>query len=175
MTSTPGMRTPDRWLAMLRIVVGTWFTKGVLTKLSVALAWGWLPLPVASARWMGTMPKLLAKYAADNPFAGYRSYLLDTVVPNAPLYANLTAFGEAFVGLSLLTGTVTPLGAVVGFGLSIVYGLTVQHMSSGQLGFHVLLAALMTAFALARAGRTWGFDARLRTRFPDAALVRWFT
>lgn len=169
------MHAPDRSLAALRIVVGAWFAKGVMTKLSVVLAWGWLPLPAASERWVGTMPKLLAKYAADNPFPFYRGYLLDTVIPNATLYANLTAFGEVFVGVSLLAGVLTPLGAAAGFALTLVYGLAVQHMSSGQLGFHVLLASLMAAFSFSRAGRTWGADGWLRARRPDAALVRWLT
>ena len=85
------------------------------------------------------MPKLLAKYAADNPFPAYKAYLLDTVIPNAALYANLTALGEAFVGISLLAGLLTPLGAAAGLWLTLMYGLAVQHMSSGQLGFHVML------------------------------------
>ena len=174
MTAAP-MRAPDRWIAALRIVVGGWFAKGAVTKIAIGLAWGWLPVPGASQRWVGTMPKLLAKYAAENPIPSYRAFLLDSVIPNAVLYADLTALGETFVGLSLLAGLVTPLGALAGFALTIVYGLAVQHMSSGQLGFHVLLAALMTAFYFARAGRTWGVDAVLRERFPVAALVRWLT
>jgi uncharacterized membrane protein YphA (DoxX/SURF4 family) len=169
------MRAPDRWVAALRMVVGAWFTKGAVTKIAIVLAWGWIPLPAASQRWVGTMPKLLAKYAAENPIPWYRAYLLDTVIPNAVPYADLTALGETFVGISLLAGVITPLGAAAGLALTIVYGMAVQHMSSGQLGFHVLLAALMTAFFFARAGRSWGIDAVLRERFPASAFVRWLT
>lgn len=169
------MRAPERWLAALRIIVGAWFAKGVVTKLSLVLVLGWLPVPAASERWVSTMPKLLAKYAADNPFGAYRLYLLDTVIPNATLYANLTAFGEAFVGVSLLAGVVTPLGAIAGFVLTLVYGFAVGHMSSGQLGFHVLLAPLMFAFFFARAGRTWGVDGWLCARYPGSPFVRRLT
>jgi uncharacterized membrane protein YphA (DoxX/SURF4 family) len=170
-----GMRAPDRWLAALRIAVGAWFAKGVITKLTMTLAWGFFPVPAASERWVGVMPKLLAKYAADNPFPAYRAYLLDTVIPNAALYANLTALGEAFVGISLLFGALTPLGAIAGLGLTLLYGFAVQHMSSGQLGFHVMLGAMMIAFFFARAGRVWGSDAWLRARRPDSRLVDWLT
>ena len=175
MIITAGMRAPERWIVFLRVVVGGWFAKGALSKLTIALAWGFLPVPAASDRWIGTMPKLLAKYAADDPFASYRAFLLDSVIPNAPLYANLTALGEAFVGISLLAGLLTPLGALVGLALTLVYGFAVQHMSAGQLGFHVMLGAMMIAFIFARAGRSWGVDARLRASRPESALVRRLT
>jgi hypothetical protein len=48
-------------------------------------------------------------------------------------------------------------------------------MSSGQLGFHVLLTALMTTFGFTRAGRRWGVDGWLRRRFPASAFIRWLT
>ena len=169
------MRAPACWLAALRIVVGTWFLKGAVTKITLVLTWGFLPLPGATARWSATMPTLLARYAAENPVTGYRTFLLETVIPNAPFFANLTAIGETVVAISLVLGLLTPAGAAVGFVLSIVYGLAVQHMSSGQLGFHVLLVSLMLAFFFTRAGRTWGIDARLRTCWPAAAVTRWLT
>ena len=175
MSATAGLRAPERWIVVLRLVVGAWFAKGVVTKLGIVLAWGVLPVPAASARWIATMPKLLAKYAADNPFVWYRAYLLDSVIPDASLYANLTAFGEAFVGVSLLAGLLTPAGAVVGLMLTLLYGLAVQHMSSGQLGFHVLLGALMVTFFFSRAGRDLGADAWLRRRFPASPVIQWFT
>jgi len=169
------MRAPACWLAALRIVVGMWFLKGAVAKITLVLAWGFLPVPGATARWIATMPTLLARYAAENPIAGYRTFLLETVIPNAPCFANLTALGETVVAISLVLGLLTPVGAAVGFVLSIIYGLAVQHMSSGQLGFHVLLVSLMLAFFFARAGRTFGLDARLRTRWPAAAITRWLT
>ena len=169
------MRAPACWLAALRIVVGAWFLKGAVNKIAIVLAWRFLPLPGANARWIATMPTLLGRYAAENPIGGYRSFLLDTVIPNAALFANLTAVGETVVAVSLVLGLLTPLGAAVGLFLSILYGLAVQHMSSGQLGFHVLLVSIMLAFFFARAGRTWGLDARLRARWPTAVLTRWLT
>jgi uncharacterized membrane protein YphA (DoxX/SURF4 family) len=169
------MRAPACWLAALRVVVGAWFLKGAVAKVTIVLAWGFLPVPGANARWIATMPTLLARYAADNPITAYRAFLLDTVIPNAATFANLTAVGETVVAISLVLGLLTPVGAAVGLCLSIIYGLAVQHMSSGQLGFHVLLVSLMLAFFFARAGRTFGLDARLRNRWPAAAVSRWLT
>ena len=169
------MRAPACWLAALRVVVGVWFLKGAVAKITIVLVWGFLPLPGANARWIAIMPTLLARYAADNPIVRYRAFLLDTVIPNAAIFANLTALGETVVGVSLVLGLLTPIGAAVGFCLSIIYGLAVQHMSSGQLGFHLLLVSLMLSFFFARAGRTWGVDARLRRRWPAAVITRWLT
>jgi uncharacterized membrane protein YphA (DoxX/SURF4 family) len=169
------MRAPGRWLAVLRIVVGAWFAKGAVTKIAITLAWGILPVPTASDRWIATMPKLLARYAAENPFPAYRAYLLDTVIPNAAPYATLTALGETFVGLSLLAGALTPAGALIGFALTLLYGSAVQHMSPGQQGFHVMLAAMMIAFFFSRAGRTWGVDGVIREWRPDSFLARRLT
>ena len=154
------MRHAQRWLAVLRVTVGLWFLKSLFTKVSLAFVAGFIPVPVASERWIATMPKLIARYAADNPFPAYKAFLLGTVVPNHA-FAHLTALGEAAVGISLTLGLLTELGAACGVLQVIMYGLAVQHMSSGQQGFHVLLLAMMIAFVFAHAGRTWGLDGLL--------------
>ncbi|HXY30697.1 MAG TPA: hypothetical protein VEI06_08290 [Gemmatimonadaceae bacterium] len=173
--TTSAMRCPDRALAALRIVVGCWFFKSIFTKIGIVFAFGFLPLPGASGRWIATMPKLLAKYAADNPIAWYKSFLLDTVVANPVPFAHLTALGEVAIGTSLLFGLFTPVGAVFGIAQVLFYGLAVQQQSPGQQGFHVMLFAMMIAFLIARAGRTWGIDRVLRERYPESKLVRSFT
>ena len=168
--SSSGMRTPQCALAFTRIVVGIWFVRSLFTKVTIALAWGFLPVPTANHRWIAVMPKLLSKYAADNPFGGYRDFLLHTVIPNAHIFAPLTGLGEAAVGLSLTLGLFTSVGAVCGMVQVIFYGLAVQHMSSGQQGFHVMLLAMMISFVAGHAGRCFGLDGAIRARWPH----RWW-
>lgn len=170
-TDRPAMSHPERWLAVLRLTVGVWFVKSLFTKLSIGLLGGFLPVPVASPRWIATMPKLIAKYAADNPFPAYKAFLLDTVVPNHA-FAHLTALGEVGVGLALTLGLFTEVGAAFGALQVVFYGLAVQHMSSGQQGFHVMLFAMMIAFLFSHAGRTWGLDGWLWRRW-SARPVMW--
>src|SRR6267154_887904 len=79
----PAMRSPERWLAVLRIAVGVWFAKAIFTKLSVTLAWGFLPVPTASDRWQHLMPVLVTKYAEGNPIGFFKEFLLNSVVPNS--------------------------------------------------------------------------------------------
>ena len=166
------MRAPERWLAVLRIVVGLWFLKGIVTKLSVAFLGGVIPVPVASERWIGTMPKLLGRYAAENPFPIYKQFLEETVIPNTHIFAHLTAYGETVVGIGLTFGLLTVLAALAGLGLVTMYGLATQHMTPGQQGFHLVLFACMVAFLFARAGRRWGLDGWLIRRNPKSALAR---
>jgi thiosulfate dehydrogenase [quinone] large subunit len=160
------MRAPERWIAVLRMVVGLWFFKSIVTKIGIGLLGGFIPVPVASARWQAVMPKLIAKYAADNPFPSYKAFLLDTVVPHSHVFATLTALGEVGVGIALLFGLLTRLGAFFGM---------LQVLFSGQQGFHVMLFAMMVVFFFACAGRRWGVDVRLRERWPQSRFVQLFT
>lgn len=170
--SVSGMHHPQRWLAVLRIVVGLWFLKSLLTKLTIGLLWGFLPVPMATNRWLNVMPKLLSRYAAENPIEWYREFLLNTVIPNSHIFAHLTALGEVAIGISLTFGFLTALGAFFGFFQVIFYGLAVQHMSSGQQGFHVMLLSMMVAFFFARAGRWLGIDGWLVRRYPGSIWAR---
>lgn len=166
------MRGAERGLAALRIVVGLWFLKGIITKLSFVLVGGVLPLPAASERWTRVMPMLLTRYAEGNPIGAYRDFLLGTVVPNSGLFANLTALGETAVGIGLTLGCLTVLASGVGLLLVTMYGLATFWQGPSQQGFHVLLAACLIVFIVVRAGRRWGVDGWLRRRWPHSALAR---
>lgn len=166
-------RAPARWLAFLRIVVGAWFLKSVATKLGVTIGAGGLPVVGATDRWAGFMPGRVGEYAADNPLESYALFLEQVVIPNGVLFANLTAFGEAAVGLGLTLGLLTPLAAAVGLLVSTSYFLATFWITPGQMGFHLLLMACMLAFLGAAAGRVWGVDGLLvRRRGGAAALLK---
>ena len=166
------MSHPAEWLALLRIVVGLYFVKSLVTKMSMVMLGGLLPIPAASERWFTVMPKIVAKQASENPLAFYKHFLEGAVLPNSNLFAQLTAWGETVVGLGLTLGILTGLASLVGLVLVINYGLATQWMSPGQQGFHLLLFFLMLAFFFARAGRTWGIDSWLAQRWPRSLPAR---
>ena len=151
----------DRWVAVLRIVVGVWFVKAVWTKLTLAYVWDVIPYPAVAPRFLAFHPKRIAEFAAGNPVGWYKDFLEGTVLPNGRVFATLQTFGEAAVGLGLIVGLLTGLTALVGLFLSLNYGLASQWMTFGQQGFHVLLVTSMIVFLGARAGRRWGIDAWL--------------
>lgn len=171
-TPTVTMRNPAEWLAVLRIVVGLYFVKSLLTKMSFVMLGGILPVPVVSERWFTVMPKIVAKQASENPLAFYKQFLEGTVLTHSNLVAQLTAWGETVTGLGLTLGLLTGLASLVGLVLVINYGLATQWMSPGQQGFHLVLSFLMLAFFFARAGRTWGLDGWLARRKPRFLLTR---
>lgn len=170
--STITMSNPDKWLAFLRIVVGLYFVKSLITKMTIVLAGGFLPVPAVSDRWIGVMPKIVAKQASENPIAAYKQFLEGTVLTHPELFATLTAWGETAVGLGLTLGLLTGVSSAVGLVLVTNYGLATQWMSPGQQGFHIVLFALMISFFMARAGRTWGLDAWIASRKPGSFLTR---
>jgi len=148
----------DRWVVLLRVVVGVWFVKAVWTKFTLAFLWDLIPYPAVSPRFVAFHPKRIAEFAAGNPVEWYKNFLEGTVLPNSKVFATLQTFGEAAVGLGLILGLVTGLTALVGLFLCLNYGLASQWMTFGQQGFHVLLVTSMIIFLFARAGRTWGVD-----------------
>ena len=171
-SSSVTMRHPARWLAFLRIAVGLYFVKSLVTKMSIVLLGGVLPVPTVSERWINVMPNIVAKQASQNPIGFYKQFLEGTVLTHPELFATLTAWGETAIGLGLTLGLLTGLSSAVGLLLVTNYGLATQWMSPGQQGFHLVLFALMIAFFAARAGRTWGLDARIAAAKPDSPLAK---
>ncbi|CAN5861807.1 hypothetical protein BH24GEM1_BH24GEM1_01350 [soil metagenome] len=170
--STPAMVHPDRWIVFLRIVVGLYFVKSLITKMTVVLVGGFLPVPAVSERWVKVMPNIVAKQASENPLAFYKHFLEGTVLTHPELFAQLTAWGETAVGIGLTLGLLTGLSSGIGLLLVTIYGLATQWMSPGQQGFHLVLFALMLTFLMARAGRVWGLDAWIAARRPESILAR---
>ena len=148
----------ERWIVVLRVVVGVWFMKAVWTKFTLGFLWDVIPYPAVSPRFLAFHPKRIAEFAAGNPVGWYKEFLEGTVLLNSRVFATLQTFAEAAVGLGLILGLLTGLTALVGLFLCLNYGLASQWMSFGQQGFHVLLVTSMIVFLCARAGRTWGLD-----------------
>jgi thiosulfate dehydrogenase (quinone) large subunit len=161
---TSALRSPERWLAVLRIAIGLWFAKALLTKVSVTLLWGFVPVPTASERWMHVMPVLIDKYAEGNPLGWFKDFLQQTVLHHPRVFAQLTALGEAAVGLGLVFGFFTTLAAVAGLFLVLNYFLAVQWQGSAQQGFHYVLAVTLIVILATRAGQWWGVDGWLGAR-----------
>ena len=77
------MNHPAEWLAVLRIVVGLYFVKSLVTKMTLVMLGGVLPVPAVSQRWLEVMPKIVAKQASENPIVFYKHFLDATVLPNS--------------------------------------------------------------------------------------------
>ena len=94
------------------------------------------------------------------------------MIAHGALFAQLTALGEAAVGLGLVFGCLTVLASGVGLFLVLNYGLAVQWQGSSQQGFHYMLITTLIVILATRAGRTWGVDGWVRARRPGWWLAR---
>lgn len=156
------MRDADRWLAILRIATGAWFIKAIGTKW--VLLGGILPVPMASQRWIETMPRILEGYLEVNPLAWCRDLLQHAVIPNAEMFAHLTAVGEGLVGIGLTLGLLTRTSAVGGFFLLVAYEIAALGLPFSRHGLKLLMIVAVVAFFFARAGNIWGLDGWLSRR-----------
>lgn len=156
------MQQPERWLAVLRIAVGAWFIKSIWTKW--ALLGGVLPVPMASDRWIDTLPKILSGYVATNPLGWYQSFLQDFAIPNATVFAHLTAVGEGLVGIGLTFGLFTRFSALGGLFLLFAYELGAFGKPFQQHGLRLFMIVMMLAFFFTYAGKVWGIDGKLERR-----------
>lgn len=163
---------PGRWLAVLRILVGFWFVKALWSKMDFILLGGFFPFLGVEPRWIAKMPELVAKQAAENPILWYKAFLEQTVLTHSQLYAQLTAWGEVLVGISLTLGLFAGVGALGGLWLVLNYGLASQHVSASSQGFHYMLVIVLTILFLARSGRALGLDAWIAWRWPGSWITR---
>ena len=113
--------------------------------------------------------------------AAYKTFLEQVMIPHWTLFGWITLVTETFIGVTLLLGLFTRLGALVALGMAanITVGiLSVPHEWGWTYAMLILFPAL---FLLTDAGRSFGVDSVLAPRLERAAargsrvawLVRW--
>lgn len=108
-------------------------------------------------------------------FAFYGDLVSSIVIPNFTLFAWMIFFTELLVGLSLLTGTVTRLGGLIGLLMAINLGIGLLEVPGEWPWSYVMLAMWQAIFVVAGAGRIFGVDGWLRKRKPESGWLKWFT
>jgi uncharacterized membrane protein YphA (DoxX/SURF4 family) len=147
----PSSRAYGGWLALARFLTGAiWLDHGVPKFLNSAQ---FMPPAGAFATYLQSG---IAKTTGP-----YHDFLVNTVAPNAALFAELVRFGEVCVGISLLLGLFSRIGGFVGILLPLNYlaargGLGTLSEWSSIDGCLMLLSAL--SFVLPT-GRVAGLDA----------------
>lgn len=113
----------------------------------------------------------------------YQAFLTTVVIPQWTLFGYLTLITETFIGVTLILGLFTRLGALVALGMAanITIGiLSVPH----EWGWtYIMLMMLAGLFMLTGSGRSVGVDVFVGPRLDEAArgghriarLLRWFT
>jgi uncharacterized membrane protein YphA (DoxX/SURF4 family) len=162
----PPRPTAPLWpIAISRMIIGVLWL--------FSLRWK-LPPDFAPAAGRGLLDWLAleVEYPA---FQVYADFVADVVIPNFTLFAWLIFLAELGTGLSLLTGTLTRLGAGLGLLMSINLGIGLLDVPGEWPWSYAMLAMWHGLFLVTAAGRLWGVDGWLRRRWPANGLVRWLT
>jgi len=130
---------------------------------------------------------VLGKLTRDNPFATemlrflhgvttrrasapYLQFVQQIVIPHATLFSYLVMTGEAVAALSLLTGTMTRVGAAVAMFLFLNYMLAEGRMFWSPDSEDAAVFFIALVVFLGRAGRVCGIDGYLAKRWPKSPL-----
>ena len=152
-------------------VAGSRIMIGILWLFS--LRWK-LPFEFAPEQGRGLMDWLLLE--VQHPAFGFYANFVETVViPNFTLFAWIIFLSELLVGLSLLTGTLTSLGGIVGLLMALNLGIGLLEVPGEWPWSYVMLAMWHGTFIVASAGRLWGVDSWLRRRQPCNTWLQWLT
>ncbi len=130
-----------------------------------------LPPNFAPASGRGLMDWLLleVQYPA---FDFYANFVESIIIPNFTFFAWIIFLSELLVGLSLLTGTLTRLGGLIGLLMSLNLTIGLLEVPNEWPWSYVMMVMWHGTFVMTAAGRLWGVDVWLRKRFT---AVNWLT
>ena len=165
-TTRPTSRTAPLWpIALARIAIGVLWL--------FSLRWK-LPPDFMPAAGRGLMDWLQLEVQHPS-FGFYADFVSGVVIPNFTLFAWAIFLSELLVGLSLLTGTLTRLGAALSLLMALNLGVGLLEVPGEWPWSYLMLAMWSFVFLVAGAGRMWGVDGWLRRRSPGSGLLRWLT
>jgi uncharacterized membrane protein YphA (DoxX/SURF4 family) len=146
-------RFPLAYIFPLRILCGVILLLEGWSKLQGDWLHG-TPLATSLGNWM----------SADKPYAFFLP-MVRLAHAHPKIFGSLVTIGEAAIGLSLLLGVLTRIGAALGALMLFSFAF-----GSGQglapPGNALLMGAICVLFVLAPPGRFLGVDAFLRDRLP---------
>lgn len=106
-------------------------------------------------------------HADGHPVGLYRSLVEEVILPNYELFGPLIGVAEAGAGVLLVTGLLTPIGALGAATLQLhLHFMTL--FNNKFLWEYPIYWVPLVALALIRAGRWYGLDERLARRRPGA-------
>lgn len=146
------------YIAILRILIGFFFLMSGISKYSS----GFLQKPILKG--------VLQKWAEGNPNIWYKSFLLDTAVPNYEIFAYLVVYGEILVGFCLLLGLLTRISSAFGIFMNINFLLGNGWSGTANKNVNILFIALQIIFIASAAGRSIGIDGILKKRFSKIPI-----
>ena len=99
----------------------------------------------------------------------YKDFLLNVMIPHWTFFGWMTLVTETFIGVSLILGLGTRLGALVAIGMAANITLGILSVPHEWGWTYVMLIMLPALFLLTDAGRSFGLDAFVAPLLETAA------
>jgi thiosulfate dehydrogenase (quinone) large subunit len=121
--------------------------------------------------WAGGTREFLSAVtdAASSTTGAFKTFLTSVVVPHQNIFAELVAYGELLVGIALILGLLTKVGAFGGAFLSLTYffetGKFERHF--GLMSFELMLFAVSLFILVTPADRFASIDSMLWGARPN--------
>jgi uncharacterized membrane protein YphA (DoxX/SURF4 family) len=109
------------------------------------------------------------KYAIQHGYPWYQKFLSAAVVPHAATFGTFVLIAEIYVAIALVFGLTTRLAACVAIFLLVNYLCAKGTLPWGP-GIDQSDIVLGVIILLSNAGRTFGVDRYLHTRFPKIPI-----
>lgn len=139
-------------IAVARVLIGILWLFSLRWKLPPSFDGG-------SERGLREWLDLMVTHAAFEP---YGQIIESVVIPNFTFFAWTVFLTELVVGLSLLLGAWTRVGALIGLALSLNLGIGLLEVPGEWPWSYAMLAMWHGVFFVTGAGRVWGLDGRGR-------------
>ena len=97
-------------------------------------------------------------FAAKTPFGWYKDFLNAAVIPNADWFAYFLAYGELLVGVALVLGLFTHVGAVAGFFMNLNFWLASGYAGGSGGSVNILMATTMVFILVTPAAKWFTLD-----------------
>jgi thiosulfate dehydrogenase [quinone] large subunit len=161
-------------LALVRQVWGTKRDQLTWTAMRVAVGLLWI-----NSFWgKFTNPAYVSGFAATNKgfaaktsFGFYKDFLNGVVIPNADFWAFFTMYGELLVGIALVLGLLTNVGAIGGFFLNLNFW-----MAAGQTGstfaVNIVMGVAAVLFVLSPGAKYLSVDRLVAERLFRRVALR---
>lgn len=162
-----GERRNEMSITGLRWVVGLLWINSALGKLAVA-NYGATAFKATNTG-----------FAAKTPFGWYADFLKGFVIPNANWFGYFVAYGELFVGIALVVGVLTHIGAISGFFLNLNFWLASGYAGGSGGSVNIAMATVAVLVLVSPAATWFSVDRwlaerplkRLAAKFPRVTRI----
>ncbi len=141
------------WLALIRIFIGYIWLNAAFEKLT-------------APDFAGGMAKTLAAFASKNPIGWEQAFLTNVAIPNATMFGYMTMYGELLVGLALLLGIFSEVGAIAGLFMSLSFYFAAGWTGVSTETLNLVLAGVQVVLLLSGAGKVLSVEQGVYDRLP---------